>query len=74
MPLWAASFALSHVISTLVFYGSWRFHQPFDLLMFFLAFFGLMATIKAVYEKNGPTGILTGITWAALIARQFQLV
>jgi hypothetical protein len=74
MPLWAASFVLSHVISTLVFYGSWRFHQPFDLLMFFLAFFGLMATIKSVYEKNGPMGILTGITWAALIARQFQLV
>jgi hypothetical protein len=73
-PVWVGAFALSHLASTLIFYGSWRFHQPFDLLMLFLAFYGLLKVLQTIWSNYRVFGVLTGLVWLCLIASRFDLI
>lgn len=73
-PTWFLAFVISHIVTTLVFYGSNRFHQPLDMAMMFLSFYGLLGIPRFSFLANRAVGVMLAISWSGLVAWRLGII
>jgi hypothetical protein len=53
-PAWLTAFVVSHGLTTIVFYGTMRFHLPVDSSLMLVCFLGVLLTVYESARRSAP--------------------